>query len=252
MPLELQANLLLPTEQKAVRRVGSVETEPVDIRFVSATDRDLVGAMGEGRFREQLYHRLRECEIYIPSLRERAEDIPLIVEHYISKHNKEMGDSKSVAPAAMEYLCNYEWPGNVRELASVLRVALQTTANDELEITDLHRILARSTSGGRVIGISVQPMSAPISSVHDTAHHAQPSAQASPTATSTAGGTDMLSADRSLKDDLALVDKMKIEKTLERTAGNVSKAAAILGVSRETLHNKIRKYEIDVQTFRAR
>lgn len=252
MPLELQANLLLPTEQKAVRRVGSVETEPVDIRFVSATDRDLVGAMGEGRFREQLYHRLRECEIYIPSLRERAEDIPLIVEHYISKHNKEMGDSKSVAPAAMEYLCNYEWPGNVRELASVLRVALQTTANNELEITDLHRILARSTSGGRVIGISVQPMSAPISSVHDTAHQAQPSAQSSPTAIPTAGGTDMLSADRSLKDDLALVDKMKIERTLERTAGNVSKAAAILGVSRETLHNKIRKYEIDVQTFRAR
>jgi len=246
MPLELQANLLLPTEQKAVRRVGSVETEAVDIRFVSATDRDLVGAMGEGRFREQLYHRLRECEIYIPSLRERSEDIPLIVDHYIARHNKEMGDKKSVAPAGMDYLRNYEWPGNVRELASVLRVALQTTANSELEITDLHRILARSTSGKRVVTVSVKPMSAPISSPVEATTTAHQSAADS------AGGSGMLSAERSLKDDLAMVDRLKIEKTLERTAGNVSKAAAILGVSRETLHNKIRKYDIDVQTFRTR
>ena len=146
MPLELQANLLLPMEQKAVRRVGSVETEEVDIRFVSATDRDLIASMGDGRFREQLYHRLRECEIYIPSLRERIEDVPLIVEHYIAKHNKEMGDQKTVSSAAVEYLQQYQWPGNVRELASVLRVALQTMSNDQLEITDLHRILKRSSS----------------------------------------------------------------------------------------------------------
>ncbi len=252
MPLELQANLLLPMEQKAVRRVGSVETEDVDIRFVSATDRDLIASMGDGRFREQLYHRLRECEIYIPSLRERIEDVPLIVEHYIAKHNKEMGDQKTVSSAAVEYLQQYQWPGNVRELASVLRVALQTMSNDQLEITDLHRILKRSSS---------QPIHRVATAVGAVAaatpQHYQPAAAApAPQAPShepvaTNGSQIDLGEDRSLKDDLAMVDKMKIEKTLERTNGNVSKAAAILAVSRETLHNKIRKYGIDVHRYRA-
>lgn len=242
MPLELQANLLLPTEQKAVRRVGSVETEEVDLRFVSATDRDLVSAMQDGRFREQLYHRLRECEIYIPSLRERREDIPLIVDFYIAKHNREMGDAKTVAPAALEYLQQYEWPGNVRELASVLRVALQTIATEQLEVTDLHRIIRRSANAAPASHAVAAHTTAPQN--HTTHHQSSPQQPAN--------GDTLLSADRSLKDDLAMVDKMKIEKTLERTNGNVSKAAAILGVSRETLHNKIRKYGIDIQAFRVR
>ncbi|MCU0329543.1 MAG: sigma-54 dependent transcriptional regulator [Candidatus Kapabacteria bacterium] len=249
MPLELQANLLLPTEQKAVRRVGSVETEDVDIRFVSATDRDLVGAMQDGRFREQLYHRLRECEIFIPSLRERKDDIQLILDHYLARHNREMGDHKTVAPAAMDYLMAYDWPGNVRELASVLRVALQTTATDQLEVTDLHRILARSVTQSRP-GFTTTSHASAAASIAPAPAPAAASAATAPSVS--ANDTDILSADRTLRDDLAMVDRLKIEKTLERTAGNVSKAAAILGVSRETLHNKIRKYGIDVQTYRTR
>lgn len=236
MPLDLQANLLLPMEQKAVRRVGSVETDDVDIRFISATDRDLIASMGEGRFREQLYHRLRECEIYIPALRERIEDVPSIVEHYIAKHNKEMGDRKTVSAAAIEYLQQYSWPGNVRELSSVLRVALQTMSSDELEVADVHRNLHRSASQSSSRIVVAQP-----------AFATQQPATEKPVASEIDLGED-----RSLKDDLAMVDKLKIEKTLERTKGNVSKAAAILDVSRETLHNKIRKYEIDVAAFRTK
>ncbi len=241
MPLDLQANLLLPMEQRAVRRVGSVETEDVDVRFISATDRDLVGSMAEGRFREQLYHRLRECEIFIPSLQDRREDIPFIVEHYISKHNKEMADDKTVSSGAIDYLQNHEWPGNVRELASVLRVALQTMSSSQLEIADLHLILKRSGSSGgnAMVSTSHNVVSASLSSERGSPAHA------------TEEAVD-LSESRSLKDDLAIVDQMKIEKTLERTSGNVSKAAAILGVSRETLHNKIRKYEIEVASYRGK
>lgn len=242
MPMNLQANLLLPLEQRAVRRVGSVETEEVDIRFVSATDRDLVSAMADGRFRDQLYHRLRECEIYIPALRERREDIQLIVEHYLNKHNREMDDHKTISPAAQDYLTDYAWPGNVRELASVLRVALQTLAADQLEITDLHRILSRAPGGGAVTVSASQ--SAPISQGGQSGHERSRS--------TTDVDADALSSDLSLKDDLARMDQLKVEKTLEKTNGNVSKAAAILGVSRETLHNKIRKYEIDVNTYRSR
>ena len=243
MPMNLQANLLLPLEQKAVRRVGSVETEEVDIRFVSATDRDLVSAMGEGRFRDQLYHRLRECEIYIPSLRERADDVPIIVEHYLNRHNREMEDRKTIAPAAMDFLTEYHWPGNVRELASVLRVALQTISSDQLEIADINRILTRAPG--------------------NSTNQVLPSATYTPSVSRSAEGSSKanvesqdaendLASDLSLKDDLARVDQLKVEKTLEKTSGNVSKAAAILGVSRETLHNKIRKYGIDVQSFRSR
>jgi len=237
MPMPLQANLLLPLEQKAVRRVGSVETEEVDIRFISATDRDLVTAMADGRFRDQLYHRLRECEVYLPALRERADDIPYIVEHYLVRHNTEMSDIKTIAPAAMDYLQEYPWPGNVRELASVLRVALQTLGSDQLEVTDLDRILKRSPTS---------PGSKHVTIAHDGS---APRIKAP----SRAEEPDVdLSSDRSLKDDLARVDQMKVEQTLDKTKGNVSKAAAILGVSRETLHNKIRKYEIDVKTYRGR
>jgi DNA-binding NtrC family response regulator len=228
MPQELQANLLLPMEQRGVRRLGSVEVEPVDIRFVSATDRNLIEAMSEGRFREQLYHRLRECDIYIPALRERTEDIPEIVEYYVGKHNKDMGDNKSVSPGAIDYLMQYRWPGNVRELASTLRVAFQTMSNDELEVADLHRILGRSVS-----------TSAPA-----RAHEPVPPAPVPvPSATSAAPGTAGESESGS--------DREKIEKALEKTAGNVSKAAAVLGISRETLHTKIKKHGIDVAKFRA-
>ncbi|MFM8771347.1 MAG: sigma-54-dependent transcriptional regulator [Candidatus Kapaibacterium sp.] len=218
MPPELQANLLLPMEQRGVRRLGSVEVEDVDIRFVSATDRDLLSAMADGRFREQLYHRLRECEIFIPPLRERTDDVPAIVEHYIAKHNKDMGDSKSVSPGAIDYLREYQWPGNVRELASTLRVALQTMSNDELEVADLHRILGRATLPARPASqIAAPPPPAPV------AIEPEPAA------------TD---------------DRSKIEAALTRTAGNVSKAAAILGMSRETLHNRIKKIGIDVGGYR--
>lgn len=240
MPMSLQANLLLPLEQKAVRRVGSVETESVDIRFFSATDRDLVSAMADGRFRDQLYHRLRECEIYVPTLRERSDDIPFIVEHYLMQHNKELDDNKTIAPAAMDYLSEYGWPGNIRELSSVLRVALQTITGDQLEVSDLHRILKRSPAGAPVlVGVGSGTDAEPLPVVTSSASVKENSA------------VD-LSSDLGLKDDLARVDKLKVEKTLERTKGNVSKAAAILGVSRETLHNKIRKYGIEVDTFRAK
>ena len=152
-----------------------------------------------------------------------------------------MGDGKTIAPAAMDYLQEYPWPGNIRELASVLRVALQTLASEQLEVTDLDRILKRST---------YQPLGSKSVTIADEA--ASPKRE-SPLhrAWSDEEAVD-ISTERSLKDDLARVDQLKVEQTLEKTNGNVSKAAAILGVSRETLHNKIRKYEIDVKAYRGK
>lgn len=216
LSLDLQSNLFIPIEEKLVRRVGSVESEDVDIRFVSATDRDLISAMKDSKFREQLYHRLRECEIFLPPLRERIEDLPLIAEYFIQKHNQEFDQQKYFAPGAMEFLQEQEWHGNIRELASVIRVVLQTSSNDQIEVSDLHKTLSgygAGQNGTQRKEIDITPNS-------------------------------------TLKEDLERTDKKKIEATLERCKGNVSKSAALLGISRETLHNKIRKYEINVQFYR--
>ena len=218
LPIELQANLLLPIEERTVRRVGSVEQETVDLRFVSATDRELLDAIKNSRFREQLYHRLRECEIQLPPLRERREDVPFIVERYVHKHNNDHGEVKVISAAAIEYLQDHPWPGNVRELVSTVRVALQTVSDDSVEVSDLHRIISNgrqddSTAGGRQFAISTE---------------------------------------RTLRDDIARADRMKIEATLERCKGNVSKASALLGIRRETLHNKIRRYGINTHDFRSK
>lgn len=218
LSLELQSSLFIPIEEKLIRKVGSTETEELDVRFMSATDKDLLFAMKESKFREQLYHRLRECEIHIPLLKDRQEDIPDIVEYYLVKHNTEFNESKVLSPASLEFLQEREWGGNVRELASVVRVCLQTVTTDQIEVADLHKIIT-STPPGQM-----------------TDEH----------------GEIIISSARTLKEDLAEVDKKKIEATLERCEGNVSKAAALLGISRETLHNKVRRYGINTQLFRIR
>ncbi|MFA7326200.1 MAG: sigma-54 dependent transcriptional regulator [Candidatus Kapaibacterium sp.] len=216
MPLDLQSNLLIPIEERQVRKVGSVESEDVDVRIVSATDKNLINEMKDGTFREPLYHRLRECEIYIPPLRERKEDIPLIVDYYLRIHNENFDEQKVFSPSAIEFMSEQIWKGNVRELASLVRVILQTVKNEGIEVSDVHKMLKTSSSSPIVEGKA----------------------------------DAYLSADRTLKEDLQQVDKKKIDATLKRCNGNVSKSAAQLGISRETLHNKIRKYDLDVQQYR--
>ncbi len=213
LSLPLQSNLLIPIEEKIIRKVGSTDDEPIDVRFLTASDRDLVGDMKKSKFREQLYHRLRECEIHLPPLKDRKEDIPLIVEYYAKKHNEEFNQAKYFAPAAIEFMQEQDWSGNVRELSSVIKVAMQTARNEQIEIADIYKIIVDQRGAGGKSAANI-------------------------------------SLDKTLKEDLASVDKKKIESVLESCKGNVTKSAARLGVSRETLHNKIRKYDINVQLFR--
>ncbi len=217
MSLDLQSNLFIPIEEKIVRKVGSVQGEEIDVRFISATDKDLISGMKEGKFREQLYHRLRECEIYIPPLRERKEDIPLIIDYYVRKHNMDFQESKFLAPSSIEYLQEQNWYGNAREVSSIIKVALQTVLHEQVEVSDLVKILSNSNSNGKTEVVE---------QIWDNS--------------------------KTLKEDLASVDKKKIENTLKKCNGNVSKSAAMLGISRETMHNKIRRYDINVQNFRVK
>jgi two-component system, NtrC family, nitrogen regulation response regulator NtrX len=216
LSLDLQSNLFIPIEEKAIRKVGSNEEEEIDVRFISATDKNLLLAMKDSKFREQLYHRLRECEIQLPGLKERREDIPDIIEFYAKRHNEEYEEAKYFPPATIEYMQEQEWPGNVRELVSVVRVAMQTSQNDEIGITDIHKIILTSR----------------------------------PAYSEKQQSEEFISTEKTLREDIERVDRKKIENTLEMFNGNVSKSAVHLGVSRETLHNKIRKYGIKAKNYR--
>ncbi|MDH4038320.1 MAG: sigma-54 dependent transcriptional regulator [Candidatus Krumholzibacteria bacterium] len=208
MGITLQSRLLRVLENKTFRRVGGVKDMTVNTRIISATNRDLQEAIKDKLFREDLYYRLKVIPLHIPSLRERREDIPLLVNHFIERFNRELG--KQVAPAGpdvMGLLVAYEWPGNVRELRNVIERAMLLEAQDALLTSHLPPEI-RGKAGGE------------IPSVRSSASIAE------------------AFFPMTLRD----VERIQIERTLEQTNGNKSRAAAILGISRQTLREKLKSF----------
>ena len=125
MPLALQAKMLRVLQEQAFERVGGNETVRTDVRLIAATHRDLKAWSAEGKFRPDLYYRLGVFTIHLPPLRERGDDLPMLVRHYLRRFSRELGrEVHEVAPEALERLRRYSWPGNIRELQSVLKQAL--------------------------------------------------------------------------------------------------------------------------------
>jgi len=120
VPLLLQAKLLRVLQEREIRRVGGGETRRVDVRIVTATNRDLEQQVTEGTFREDLYYRLNVVQLTLPALRERPDDIPLLVEHFYEKHTGSRGHHEIISRDALEFLWNYQFPGNVRELENII------------------------------------------------------------------------------------------------------------------------------------
>jgi transcriptional regulator with PAS, ATPase and Fis domain len=125
MSLSLQAKLLRVIEDQVIRPVGSTKGSKVDIRFITATNKDLKAAVRQNTFREDLYYRINVISLQIPPLRERKEDIKALVQHYLEKYSHEMGRTiKEISPESLELMMNYEWAGNVRELQNVIERAI--------------------------------------------------------------------------------------------------------------------------------
>src|SRR5207302_472164 len=125
MPLALQAKILRLLQEQSFERVGGNETVRTDVRLIAATHRDLAVWAAEGKFRPDLYYRLGVFTIHLPALRERDDDLPLLVQHYLRRFSRELGrEVREVTPEALERLRGYSWPGNIRELQSVLKQAL--------------------------------------------------------------------------------------------------------------------------------
>jgi len=204
LDIDLQAKLLRVLQTGAFERVGGNETVHTDVRVISATNRNLVELVAEGKFREDLYYRLNVVTIELPPLRERREDIPLLAEHLVGRLARKYGWSQlALSPEAVDWLSARSWPGNVRELQNVLARAAA---------------LAR----GRLI------------LVDDLKPPPQPAAGA---ASSPAGSL-------SLKEILAETERRVIAEALAQCDWNRTRAAQILGISRRQLFDKIRQYDL--------
>jgi len=231
MPLTLQAKMLRLLQEQTFERVGGSETVKTDVRLIAATHRDLKGWSEQGKFRSDLFYRLGVFTIHLPRLRERSEDLPLLLRHFLRRFNRELNrDVRDVCPETMERLCSYSWPGNVRELQSVLKQALL-----------------------RASGTILLPAFLP-----DLA----PSPGSQPTAVSAACGegwsalTNFIrrrleagSTDLSTESQLE-IDRVLLPAVLEFTDANQFQAAKILGLARQTLRHRLRNIGSNVvKTF---
>jgi two-component system response regulator PilR (NtrC family) len=138
LPGSLQVKLLRVLQEKCLRRVGGTSDHQVDVRIVAATNRRLEEEVGAGRFREDLYYRLNVIQIELPPLRDRSEDIPLLIQHFVEKYAQELGKNvRSVSDAAMERVLRYEFPGNVRELENMVERAVALSQSEVIEPANL-------------------------------------------------------------------------------------------------------------------
>ena len=143
MPLSCQVKLLRAVEERRITPVGATESVPVELRVIAATNKNLQNEMAAGRFREDLYYRLNVVGIHLPPLRDRREDIPKLVQHFMAKYNKEMGKNcSSVSDRAMGILSHYEWKGNIREFQNIIERAIIFAEADVIEVSDIGLVSA--------------------------------------------------------------------------------------------------------------
>ena len=227
MPFSIQAKILRLLQEKSIERLGGRETIPVDVRIIAATNRDLETALAEGRFREDLYYRLKVVTISLPPLRERQDDIPLLIKYFLSRYANELDmDNPGITKEAIEILSRHPWPGNVRELANTIQKALIFNRGTPIHPEDIDQVIG---------GIRSETMTDEKSADQIIRQWVRQSITAS---------TEKNRYD-TLMDYFA---SMTIGEALNLTDGNRSRAAKLLGLSRPTLHSKIEKYGLKLKT----
>jgi nitrogen regulation protein NR(I) len=227
MPFGIQAKILRLLQEKSIERLGGRETIPVDVRIIAATNRDLETALAEGRFREDLYYRLKVVTIWLPPLRERPGDIFLLTDYFLSRFSAEAAmDNPGITDEAKAVLNTYPWPGNVRELGNTVQKALIFNRGAPISPRDISQAI---------------------------------SGKSGPNGMSTEEGAQAIrewvrellvdGADKDLFDwCMDRFASIVIGEALNLTGGNRSKAAELLGLSRPTLHSKIEKYKLRLET----
>jgi two-component system response regulator PilR (NtrC family) len=210
LPPSLQVKLLRLIQEKTIRRVGGNNDQRADVRIVAATNRDLEAEAQAGRFREDLYYRLNVIQIALPPLRERMEDVPILVQHFLAKYRRELGkEVREVAPAAMEKILAHAFPGNVRELENLIERAV-------------------ALSRGPTLGVDVLP-----ASVLERNASRRP---APPSAPGQTGNLDEI---------LASYERGLLSDALQRAGGVKKRAARLLGISFRSFRYRLEKLGLD-------
>lgn len=208
MPMQTQIKLLRVLEDRKIVRIGSNEEKPINVRLIAATNADLKKMMEEGTFREDLYYRISVVTIFLPSLKERRVDIPILTDHFIKEFSERYGkEVQGVSRAARQALMAYDWPGNIRQLRNTVEQMLLFDSDGLLDVNDLPEEispLAGDDGDGAVF---------------------------------TGSGADLLIG-RPLKD----VEAYYIRKALDLSGGNREEAAQMLGIGERTLYRKIKEY----------
>ena len=204
LPLALQVKLLRALQEGTIRPLGATRDKSVDVRVIAATVRDLEEEVDEGRFREDLYYRLDVLQIVVPPLRERTEDIPLLIDRFLAKNNTKLGTAiEGVDAEARKILLGYPWPGNVRELENVIERAVVLTEGPRITKADLPPKLLDPVDPSKMI---------------------------------------LASDELSIKKMQRFMEKTLIARALERTEGNRTQAAKLLELSHRALLYKIKDY----------
>ncbi|MDH5465837.1 MAG: sigma-54 dependent transcriptional regulator [Candidatus Aminicenantes bacterium] len=207
--IETQSKLLRVMQEREFMRLGGTKTIRVDVRVVAATNSDLEVLIQERRFRQDLFYRLNVIKIELPSLRERKEDIPLLVKHFLDIYSQENNkEIEGVTPDVMEILISYDWPGNIRELENLIERAVVLTKTKLITRDNLPPFLLSAPDKGLALTLSNQ--------------------------------------DLNLKENLQTIQKKAILRALKQSNGIQKKAASLLGVKATTLNEMIKRLKIDV------
>ncbi|MFO0950699.1 MAG: sigma-54 dependent transcriptional regulator [Isosphaeraceae bacterium] len=215
IPASMQVKLLRVLQERTFERVGGSETIQVDVRVVSATNRNLESMVKEGKFREDLFYRLNVFKIDLPPLRERPEDIPLLAAHFAEVYKRPGQPPCQFSPEAMELILGYSWPGNIRQLENAIERAVVTARDGMIQPANLPADLARPAARGVAHPVD---LSRPLP--------------------------------EQLSEMVAEFEKRYIRRALKKTRGHVGRCARISGLSRRSVTSKIAQYKIDTSQFK--
>jgi two-component system response regulator AtoC len=206
LPLGLQVKLLRVLEDEMIRRLGETKDLKVDVRIITATHRDLQAETKAGRFREDLFYRLNVLPIHIPPLRDRREDIPLLIEHFVTRNNARLRSNiVGIDSEARRLLFEYSWPGNVRELENTIERAMVLAEGDQIVVGDLSERIREAQDPVQM---------------------------------------QLASGELSVKKTTRIIEEILIRRALQKTKGNRTRAAELLEISHRALLYKIKDYEV--------
>jgi two-component system response regulator AtoC len=233
IPVEMQVKLLRVLQESEFERVGGLKTIKVDVRLVTATNRDLLQEIAEGSFREDLFYRLNVVPIHIPPLRERREDIPLLADHFIAKFNERLRKQiESIDQDAIERLVAHPWPGNIRELENLMERTVLFCESAQIGVANLPAEIGH-----------LQPVAVPVA---PAATDEGAGSLSIPTPAGLAGS----SLKEAVRAQTERVERELIQRALDETGGNVTQAARKLKISRKSLQTKMKEFGLRDQGAR--